>query len=718
MNLRDISLFIVFFFACNYSFAQQSSEDDLLAKINLDLPQLATVKKYVQSNQNKLAMIELLKQYRSKENVYLNVSKDDLSYIKSHYKNDVEKTLKTADEVLNLYFLFRYDWDMEKTNIPHQFEKEIDWTAMPNGDEEWCFMLNRHRYWLDLGKAYLLTKDEKYAKAFVQQASHWIDENPFEDRLKFLTWRRIEAGLRCENWVKTLEYFKNSETITPQFFSKFLNSLHQHGKLLNSAFSSFSRTSNWGVIEFNGLYTLSHLLPEFSDAQQWQKNAEDHLTTCIGLQVLQDGTHWEQSPMYHNEVFHCYLNINFTAQKIKLELPSLIVEKTKALAYANVEWQKPNFHQPLLGDSDDTDTRGILTTAAYLFSDPRIKSRAYADFDYENMFLFGKSNLKKYKKIDSINPDFGSVYQQSSGDLYMRSSWSKDASYTSFHMKNLGCGHGHDNLLHFNLFANGRDYLVDCGRYSYPDNKWRRLFKSNKSHNTLGVDNLPNSIYQNNWQNSYEAKSYGLYTQLEDFYDYGEAVNTAYKRLEDPVSMTRRLLFLKELNVWLIFDSFSANKTHTYSQYFNFPNKKVRAEKTSVSSAYENDNLKIQAINNADVKLSDAWYSPEYNLKNESIRAEFSKTATGFDSFITLLYFPEQTKLSYSKVAVYNRNKQLLTDKDAEAVSIKIDDTEYILIVRHNFSENFFIVNDQFLSGEVILLKKEKQAIKKYIIKE
>ena len=156
MILRSVFLFVIYCLICNNSFAQ-NAEVQLLERINLESPQLNSVKKYEQANQHAKAMSELLIQYRSKNNNYLRVSKEDVSYIKLHYKKEVEKTIKVADEVLNHYFIFRYDWDMEKTNISYQFKKEIDWSAIPNGDEEWCYMLNRHRFWIALGKAYLLT---------------------------------------------------------------------------------------------------------------------------------------------------------------------------------------------------------------------------------------------------------------------------------------------------------------------------------------------------------------------------------------------------------------------------------------------------------------------------------------------------------------------------------------------------------------------------------
>lgn len=689
-------------------------------KLNFDLPPLQSVKALYDSGKKEQALKALLEVYRKKENLYLKVSKTDAKYLKCNYSKEVAKTLKTADDVLNQYFLFRDDWDMEKTNIPYQFKGEIDWKAKPNGDEEWCYMLNRHKFWIDLGRAYLLTGNEKYAKGFVDQATHWIDNNPLEDSLKKLSWRRIEAGIRCENWIKSFEYIKNSKHVTPEFLSKFLASLYQHGIYINNAFSEFSQTSNWGVLEFQGLFNVSHFLNDFKIAPQWQTEAIDKLTTCIKLQILEDGSQWEQSPMYHNEVFHCYMNVNLLAKQKNIKLPEVIVQKTKDMAYANVKWQKPNYHQPLLGDSDDTDLRGLLTLAASLFNDSVLKSRAFSKLDYETLLITDVENNKVYENMPANFPDFLSVYQQSSGDFFMRTSWEEDATYTSFHLKKLGCGHGHDNLLHFTLFANGKDYLIDGGRYSYVDNSWRELFKSNISHNTLGVDDLPNSIYMDSWINSFEARSQGIYTKATTEFDYAEAENTAYKRLEDPVSMKRRMLFLKP-NMWLIVDSFSAKDNHKYSQYFNFPNDNIHIENDGLTTTFKENNLRIQPINTSEIKLSDSWWSPEYNLKQENKKAEIFKNAEGFTSFITLLYFPDQTKLRYEKIPVHNRNDVLLSDTDVEAVNLYIDDRTYTFIVVHNSpvpAAHFFKVNGQIVYGEVILIYNNDKKNKVTIIKE
>jgi len=715
MKLKQLILICNFLIIFNI-FSQ--TKDNSIFNI-LNLEQVPSVnEKYVKKHQ-KEALKELLNIYRSKENIYIQEF-NKTAIFRENYKDDNATNIKTADEVLNNYFLFRYPWDMEKTNIPHQFKKEIDWKAIPNGDEEWCFMLNRHRYWTDIGGAYFLTGKEKYAKGFVNQVTHWIDNNPLQDDLKKFSWRRIEAGIRCENWIKSFELIKDSKHITPEFLAKFLNSLYQHGIYINSAFSDFSKTSNWGVLEFHGLFNLSQFLKEFKVAKKWEKDAIANLETCIKLQILEDGTQWEQSPMYHNEVFHCYLNVNLLAQRNNIELPEIIVQKTKDMAYANIKWQKPNFHQPVLGDSDDTDLRGLITLAALIFKDPVLKSRAYKTVNYEANFLLNSQEIKTYNNLEVKAPSFLSVYQKSSGDFYMRTSWEQDATYSSLHLKKLGCGHGHDNILHFTIFANNRDYLIDGGRYSYVDNKWRAYFKGNASHNTLGVDNLPNSVYQNSWANKFEARAEGDFTKSTTLFDYGEAINTAYQRLEDPVKLKRRMLYIKP-NVWLLFDSFSAKEKHTYSQYFNFPDKNVEILNAGIETTFSDNNLRIQPIKSVELKLTDEWRSPEYNLKIENKRAELFKEAVGFTSLINVLYFPELTDLKYKKEPVYSRRDGLLSDKDVEAVSLEIEGAKYTILVVHNSSSpanHFYKVNNILVQGEVVLIENSNGKTQVHIIKE
>lgn len=108
----------------------KGADDAFFEQLDLGLPQLGQVRALYQNNQPEKALGKFLELYRSKENLYLRAGANDVEHISKVFKEDVQKTIKTADEVLNRYFLFRYEWDMEKTNVPYQFEEEIDWTAI------------------------------------------------------------------------------------------------------------------------------------------------------------------------------------------------------------------------------------------------------------------------------------------------------------------------------------------------------------------------------------------------------------------------------------------------------------------------------------------------------------------------------------------------------------------------------------------------------------
>ena len=707
-------IFIVFI-SIAFSGSAQNNQNSIREKLNLS--QLGLSQKASNGEIDK----KLLKTYRDKKNIYLDVNEKDITSLKNQYPKEVSKIIEVADQVSRNYFLFRYEWDMEKTSIPYQFKKNINWTIVPFGDMEWTWMLNRHRYWIDLGKAYYFTKNEAYARTWASQAADWIKKNPIDDKtVSAYSWRRIEAGIRCENWIKSFEYFKNSPSVTPQFLSIFLNSLSEHAEYLNRTFSVFSKTSNWGVLELNGQFTASVFLSEFKNADNWRETAIQRLDTCVQLQILPDGTQWEQSPMYHNEVLHCCLNVNLIAQKQNIKLPQTFIEKTKAMAMADVKWQKPNYHQPLFGDSDDSDLRTMLTLSACLFNDSVLKSRAFTEIDFENKFLLSINQQKTYTDIKSQLPDFKSTYLQSSGYMIFRNCWDESANYATLNLKKIGSGHAHDDLLSFTLFANGRDYLVDGGRYTYVESELRKKLKSSPAHNSLAVDDQPNSIYEESWGNSYNARSQGIYTKMTSIYDYAEAENNAYKRLADPVMLKRRMLYLKP-GLWIMFDSFSANGTHKYSQYFNFSDKQIAVKKNSVSTTYEKDNLLIKAVKDVMISEKSSQWSPEYNLLKDNQQVELSRVSKGFDSFITALYFPDTSNITCNKIPVYNRNNVQLTDEFVEAIEITYNNKEFIVMLTHNSQPNltpFYIIKNTLVSGEFVLLEKKADEYITHLIKE
>ena len=123
---------------------------------------------------------------------------------------------QTADELLSDTFLYRLPWDMEQTAEPVRFDDGIDWAYFPGEDEEFTFMLNRHRFWICLGQTYMATADERYAQCFVRQLLSWIEKEPLREQAYTHTWRTIEAGLRADYWCRAMALFAHSTAITDE----------------------------------------------------------------------------------------------------------------------------------------------------------------------------------------------------------------------------------------------------------------------------------------------------------------------------------------------------------------------------------------------------------------------------------------------------------------------------------------------------------------------
>ena len=62
----------------------------------------------------------------------------------------------------------------------------------------------------------------------------------------------------------------------------------------------------------------------------------------LDIQIMDDGVQWEQSPMYHNEVLRCLLEVLRVAGQQGISLPRSLPEKARAMALADLAWMKPD----------------------------------------------------------------------------------------------------------------------------------------------------------------------------------------------------------------------------------------------------------------------------------------------------------------------------------------------------------------------------------------
>lgn len=653
-------------------------------------------------------------------NLYLDVK--DIEHISNYcidnFADEVMETIRIANDVSNNTFKFEWKWDMERTFIPYTFTKDIIWDKAPNNDEEWIFMLNRHRYWITLGQAYVLTKDEKYTKTFIRQLTHWIKNvRPVEGTEK-TTWRTIEAGIRGENWIKAYSYFSNSEYIDEETTRIFVESLKEHGEYLYSNYSDARKLSNWGVLESHGLLVIGLFLNDKELSEKYIQESLRRLEEQIGLQVMEDGMHWEQSPMYLNEVLHCYLDTINICKRNNIEIPNIILEKTKKLAYANLYMKKPNHKQICQSDSDDTDLRDMLTKAAYLFEDGVLKFGSYEEIDFESIWDLGYDSIKKYKGIKVKYPEYVSYGFEDSGNYYMRSGWSEHDNYMYFHCGTLGSGHGHADLLHISVFANGEDYLIDPGRYTYIEgNEEREYLKSCKAHNTTIVDDEEFTKLNGSWSYNSVATPIKHPFISKDAYDYLEGSHLG--DMSKGIFTNRSVIYIKP-DIWVLVDRFYGEGTHKYNQIFQFAkNIELKNEKTICKG--NNGVLTLHHINKLDKHIEKKIVSYHYNQIELQDKLITTLKGDGFTSILTVINSSKkESNISIEKIPVRNCNGRVLEDHEAEAIRIINKENTYILTICHNEifkGKKLLNVYGYHIYGKVVLITENNEGIKKEVIK-
>ncbi|GMQ57155.1 heparinase II/III family protein [Vallitalea sediminicola] len=628
-------------------------------------------------------------------------------YCSENYLEEINEVIEAANNICNQKFIFNLNWDMEQTHKIVHFENEIDWEYYPENDSEWTYALNRHRYWICLGQAYQLTGDEKYAKTFTYQLQHWIDNVKFNDSTKNTTWRSIEAGLRCEYWLKSFNYFKDSRYITPDVITKFVNSLNEHGNYLLSKDVPFSKISNWGVLENHGLFEVGIALGN----EDYIKTAKQRLEEEISIQIMDDGVHWEKSPMYHNEVLHCFLDVIHIGKENNVFFSDKFIKRVKQMALVNIIWKKPNHKEFMQGDSDDFDLRDIITISGYIFNDSILKFAGYSKLDFNSIWELGYDAIEKYNQIEAKELDYTSYFLESSGNYYLRSSWEEDGNLLHFSCGSVGGGHGHCEKLHIDLIANGEDILIDSGRYTYVDNPIRHELKGATGHNTIIVDNMDFMKMTNSWGFSKLATPVKQPGYISDKYDFIQGAHIGY--LEQGVYVNRKIIFIKP-DIYIISDEMYTSGEHQYNEYFHFNNEgkiEVKENYNKISYKSKKSNVFIQFVDNINMEKISTKISKVYNKieSNTTVKTSFSDNNCHRTFVIDINDESIVSKAAIQKLDVKSVGEIIGHDpKSVEAIKISKNNKEYIVFIAHEETSsniNLFKAEEHSFFGSVVVIE-------------
>ncbi|MDO4268179.1 MAG: heparinase II/III family protein [Eubacteriales bacterium] len=673
---------------------------------------------------------------RGNEYFFFDDPKRVAEYCRKHWPEDCEHIIRVADEVCRNYFLFDLEHDMERTWEPVVFDPDgdVDWEYRPGNDPEFTFQFNRHRFFICLGQAYWLTGDEKYVRHFVRLLMSWIQNVKKTPETEKTTWRILEVGIRGEFWVKAIRYFKDSPLLTDEIVDAFYRCMTEHGEYIIQMHSPYRYMSNWGVIENHGLFEIGVMMPDPEKRERYTRIALEHLEVEARMQIMGDGVQWEQSPLYHNEVLHCFEDVLILASRNDIEVPDTILNAVHKMACADLMWKKPDHRQFLMGDSDDMDIRDYISVAAYLFKDPMLKYGGFPVLDFESVWDLGIESAECYERMKVQEPDFLSGALSDSGNYYLREKWGEDGNLLHFHCGTMGAGHGHSDKLHLDLVVGGEDVLTDAGRCTYVVDEGRFEFKDPTAHNTITVDGKFFTVCRDSWECSKLCQPVKEQFKFTDDYEYVQGGHLGYA--EDGVFVNRKVVYIRP-DIYIVMDELYSGGNHTYQQYWNFSERgKVELSGPEPVEVESDEALSGGAAAVAGFKGERAaarffFMTPgisvepyqgkiarHYNRYEMRQGICVSQSAGGFASYLTVIQAAADGKpepVRVQKIPVNSALKGIQYPSSmAEAVKISCHDTEYVVIFCHqevNSPTDLEEADGCMGYGNVIVFDKKKDVL-------
>lgn len=511
--------------------------------------------------------------------------------------------------------IFDDSLDMEAVSEPYALNKD-NLMESPNNDLEWCYMVSRNGYLLDLGILYAYTKEtiyfdlwKKYLFSFIE----WQEMSPN-------VWRSLDVGLRLTNWMKSFIYISDLEDkLSKAEKIKLEEAILKQVTYLKNNFPQKNYLSNWGVLAITGVLSTHQLLPELVD-EELEGWAWEVLTEALTIQFYDDGIHWEQSPMYHHEVLMCVLQLWLNSHYLNQQFPSKIQAVLERGIRASYYYCDQYFKLLALHDSDAVDftyiyniyelsgfleldmkkTPGIFYTGKKVTSKPANR--------LPSLFKTGESGFLAYKDSNSY--------------------------FTLFNGRH-GSGHGHASLGSLTFNYQGREIVQDPGRYSYLEVPLRRYLKEEFSHSSLMVDNTPLTQIESSW--SYHTMAEPIFHKCwENEEQVMFEISWQGSIGESLVIFKRTLIYFKKLVVLMVVNTTDCFGEHELSTRYQMGGDLQLAEDQTCVLLKETP-FALNVGDQGKIIINSKVFSPKYNETNQYeellLQQSFSNRLVSYECF-------------------------------------------------------------------------------------
>ena len=432
----------------------------------------------------------------------------------------------------------------------------------------------------------------------------WIRHNPpgTED-----AWEPYTVSLRIVNWIK---FFLLPNVVKPEEGNKSLvrqewvENLYLQALWLERNIEYHLLANHYlknGVaLFFAGLYF------EGVDAERWLRKGTKILRSELQEQFLDDGGHFERSPMYHSICLVDYLDVLNLTQNSQVTIAGDLAKEFRDKITAALEFLNgicmPDGDIPLFNDS----AFGIAPSPDQTFT-------------YAERVIGYKPPAGSDGVAVSLFPATGYYVCRHASDMLITDCGPIGPDYQP--------GHAHCDTLSYELVIDGRRVIVDSGVFDY-EPSWERAYaRSTKAHNTVLIDGQEQSEIWSVFRVARRARPiHGHLAEIGDGSVLFEGAHDGYRRLVGGPIHRRRISYEKQGN-WIVTDDLEGTGIHQMESFAHI-HPDFTITQLSVSSfgiECEGKTIAtIEAPNTCQVEIVQGCYFPEFGLSQKNLVLAFS----------------------------------------------------------------------------------------------
>jgi uncharacterized heparinase superfamily protein len=414
-----------------------------------------------------------------------------------------------------------------------EFAGAIPWNG-PGVRRLWLHHLNYFDY---LNVEFGPGEEEFLLRRALDLAVDWCDSNR---RGTEAGWEPYPLSLRIVNWLK---FLARNEAAIEQIGEQ--EKKRRIVATLGVQVAALAGRLETDILANHLIKNLKALLfagawLESAHSNRWWTDAAGLLAEQLEEQILPDGGHFERSPMYHSQVLADLVEIELLCAATEQRLPcsELLSAKIAAMSRFLTGIAHPDGEIPLFNDSALGEVSPPI---------PRSESRRSAESEKEPPSgVFPDSGYAVVR-----NPACGSALIFDCGPL--------GPSYQP--------GHGHCDLLSYELSLQGQRVVVDTGVSTYEPGGERLFERSTAAHNTLRVDGEEQAEIWGSFRVGRRPEVGHIRSGRTGNWQFVSGHHSAYQR--QGVEHARHV-FWQSPDTWVIADLLSGVGTHRFEFYLHF----------------------------------------------------------------------------------------------------------------------------------------------------